>query len=168
MKHVVAGLCSILLAFLAAACDSTYQTGSPIAPGVSQPSPIGTPGTGPTPIPGTSIAPGAVIEGATIDRRDPECFYNWDASGRCKQYNLTAPEDGLILATLRWPGPSRGLYDPDVFIVAPDGAWVYAADPWPEKHASLPVKSGQTYSIVVLCYGESSQTFALVVDLQTR
>ena len=174
MKDLAAGLCSILLALLAVACDSPdqtgsiAQTGSPVAPGSSQPPPVNARGNGPTPIPGTTIAPGAIVEGETIDGRDPACFYNWDASGHCKQYNITAPEDGMLLATLTWTGPSRGLYDPDVFLVAADGAWVYTTDEWPEKHVSLPVKSGQIYRIVVLCYGEPSQTFTLIADLQTR
>jgi hypothetical protein len=65
-----------------------------------------------------------------------------------------------------WAGPSRGLYDPDIFLVAPDGGWTYASDAWPEKHVQLPVKSGNIYRVVVLSYGPALQAF--VLNLKVR
>ena len=50
-------------------------------------------------------------------------------------------------------GASRGLYDPDVFLVEPTGAWVVSQGGSPEKHASLLATNGLTYRIVVMSYG---------------
>jgi hypothetical protein len=174
MKSLAAGLCSILLA---SACG-TSSSGLPTAPTATLPQGGVSPsGNGPAPIPGTSITSGGVwscedgegdfcIEGGTVSGNDPACFHSWDASGHCKQYDLVAPADGKLVVTMRWAGPSRGLYDPDVFLVAPDGGWTYGSDAWPEKHVSLPIKSGQTYRIVVLSYGPLLQIFTLILDVQ--
>ena len=155
---------------LAAACDSGLS-------GIPTPVPQPT-GTGPQ---GNALAPasggpsliiqginafvGTPVEG-TIELGDPACFYNWDATGLCRQFDLTAPADGKLVATLGWTGPSRGLYDPDIFLVDPSGAWVVSQGGWPEKQASLVAKSGLTYRIVVMSYGPSAQAFVLRVDLQ--
>ena len=153
---------------LAVACNSAL----PIAPTTVQPPatlPAGTastPPNGPAVIVGTRVSAGTPVEG-TIDERDPACFYNWDATGLCRQFDVTAAADGRLVATLTWPGPSRGLlYDPDVFLVAPNGLWVYSQDQWPEKHATLPATSGLTYRIVVMSYGQAPLPFVLSVDLR--
>jgi len=171
MKRWLIGLCFIL----AAACDSTYPAW-PTAPGGPQPSSNVPKGTGPSPIPGTPIASDGhwpcengdgdlCVEGGTITQDDPACFVDWDASGLCRQYDLVAREDLKLLVAMRWVGPSRGLYDPDVFLAAPDGRWEYASDAWPEKHVTLMVKAGQTIRIVVLSYGSPLQ-FSLVLRTQ--
>ena len=149
---------------LVAACDSGLS-GIPTPVPQNAGTPVqGSPGGGPTPIMGTSVRAGTPIEG-TIDTGDPACFQSWDATGRCRQFDLTAFGDGRLLATLRWTEPSRGLYDPDVFIVAPTGAWEYSVGDWPEKQTSLAATKGLTYRIVVMSYGPSAQAFVLRVDL---
>jgi hypothetical protein len=157
------------LVFLVAACQSgpTFVPTAPAAvPQGTGTSPGVRPGTpGPEPIPGTRIAAGSPVAG-TIDERDPTCFRNWDQTGHCRQYDLTAPSDGMMRATLKWPGRALGAYNPDVFLVAPDGTWVYAEDTPDEKHAMLPVKRGLIYRIVVLSYGASAQAFELIVDVE--
>ena len=153
---------------LAAACDSGLSgLPTPVPPNAGTPIqgvPVTPPGGGPTPITGTSLRTGMPVEG-TIGAGDPPCFYNWDATGLCRQFDLTALADGKLVATLGWTGPSRGLYDPDIFLVDPSGAWVVSQGGWPEKQASLVAKSGLTYRIVVMSYGPSAQAFVLRVDL---
>ena len=54
-----------------------------------------------------------------------------------------------LRATLTWDGPSRGVYDPELFLVAPDGGWVYPRMPGPNG-TSFSGSSGLTYRIVVM------------------
>ena len=151
---------------LAAACDSH----GPTAPTAEMPrTPAGpTSGSsgpsGPTSNP--AIAPNTLVEG-TVDGSYLECFPDWDATGHCRQYNFVANVDGIVVATLTWVGPSRGLYDPDVFLVGPDGAWEYAADAWPEKHVGIRVRNGLTYRVVVMSYGATELSFGLVVRVES-
>ena len=151
---------------LVSACGSA----PPIAPAAIQQNnrtSSGGPGgaAGPAALPATSISAGSVVEG-TVDGRDPDCFPAWDASGHCRQYAFTAPSEGTLVALMTFPPPSRGLFDPDLFLVAPDGNWVYAPDKSTDRLATLPVKAGLTYHIVVFGYGPLEQTFTLSVDLQ--
>jgi hypothetical protein len=125
----------------------------------------GPPQNSPAPIAGTPIGPGDVVDGL-IQQSDPVCFYNWDATGHCRQYFLQAPGDGTILATLRWPPPSRGMYDPEVFLVSANGLWEWAADKFPEKHVSVPAKEHESYRVVILAYGPEPQPFELSVQFQ--
>ena len=149
---------------LASACGS----GTPTAPAAirqtttSSGGPSGT--AGPAALPGTSISAGTVVEG-TVDGRDPDCFPAWDASGHCRTYILTAPSDGTLVALLTFPG-GRGSFDPDLFLVAPAGNWVYAPDQSTDRKATLPVKAGLSYHIVVFSYGPAEQRFTLAVDVQ--
>jgi hypothetical protein len=108
---------------------------------------------------------GRAFEGIVGDG-DPFCFPNWDASARCRQFNLTPTADGTLVATLKWPGPYGQLIDPDVFLVAPDGVWRYAPYGEPEKSVTLPVKGGLSYRIVVMSYIPTPQAFSLVTQLQ--
>jgi hypothetical protein len=111
------------------------------------------------------IAAGTLVEGA-VGGTDPDCFPDWDATGRCRAYAFVPAADGMVVATLTWAGPSRGLYDPDVFLVAPDGEWEYATDAWPEKHVTMHARAGLTYHVVVLSYGASELSFGLLVDVR--
>jgi hypothetical protein len=77
-----------------------------------------------------------------------------------------AGSDGPVVATLTWAGPSRGLYDPDVFLVAPDGGWEFTKDAWPEKHVTIPAHSGLTYRVIVMSYGATELSFVLLVRVQ--
>lgn len=146
------------------------QPGVPTAPSVVQQTAGSTPraprvSSGPTLVPGTSILAGTLVEGV-VDGGDPDCFPDWDASGHCRQYDFTALADGMMFATLQWPEPSRGLYNPDVFLVAHDGTWVYAPDGPTQKQARLVVKAGLVYHVVVLSYGTVPQAFRLTVGLE--
>lgn len=151
---------------LVAACDShgpivptAVTPRTPAAPGAGSSGP-----SGPTSNP---VIPSDTLVEGTVDGSYPDCFTNWDATGHCRQYNFVAAADGLVVATLTWAGPSRGVYDPDVFLVAPDGAWEYADDAWPEKHVRIRVRSGQTYRVVVMSYGATELSFGLVVKVQS-
>ena len=148
---------------------SACGTASPIAPAAIQQNnrtSSGGPGgaAGPAALPATSISAGSVVEG-TVDGRDPDCFPAWDASGHCRQYAFTAPSDGTLVALLKF-SDSSARFDPDLFLVAPGGEWVYAPDKSADRQATLAVKAGLIYHIVVFGYGTLEQTFTLSVDLQ--
>ena len=167
MNSRVLIVCGSLM--LAAGCDAPR----PFAPTLIVPPPPPTavppPPTGAAgpfgPASNPVIAAGTLIED-TATKADPVCFPNWDSSGHCRQYDFVAAADGVIVATLTWTGPSRGPYDPDVFLAAPDGNWDVAQSAWPEKHVSIRVRSGVTYRVVVMSYGEAEFTFGLRVDVQ--
>jgi hypothetical protein len=57
------------------------------------------------------------------------------------------------------------VYDPELFLVSPDGAWVYSEDPWPERHLTFRGSLGQIYRIVVIGY-RPPQEFEVLVELQ--
>lgn len=163
MNSRVLIVCGSLM--LAAGCDSPH----PFAPTVVAPPP--TPAPAPTGVTGPfgpasnpAIAAGTLIEGI-VTGADPVCFPNWDATGHCRQFDFVAASDGAIVATLTWT-PSRGLDDPDVFLAAPDGQWEFARDAWPEKHVTIRARSGVTYHVVVMNYGEPELSFGLRVDVQ--
>lgn len=150
---------------LVAACDSP----GPIAPAAIIPPAAAPPtsGSGPSgPSSNPMIAPDTLVKGI-VDGTYPDCFPGWDATGHCRQYDFVAGSDGLVVATLTWSGPSRGLHDPDVFLVAPDGAWEYTKDAWPEKHVTIRVRSGLTYRVVVMSYGGTELSFSLLVRVQS-
>ena len=149
------------------ACDSR----GPVTPPVpTTPSPVSTPAPspgdagGPGAISGTEVRVGTAVIG-TIDGRDPVCYPNWDSSGRCRQFDLTAPADGTLHVTLTWEGPSRGIYDPELFVRTASGSWMYSDDIWPERHARILVTAGASYRIVVIAYGPA-QPFGQRLDLQ--
>ena len=165
MNSRVLIMCGSLM--LATACDSPR----PFAPTVivppqstAVPAPTGAAGPfGPSSNP--AIAAGTLIEG-TVTGADLVCFPNWDASGHCRQFDFVAASDGVIVATLTWTGPSRGQYDPEVFLAAPDGNWDLAPTAWPEKHVTIGVRGGVTYRVVVMSYGDAELKFGLRVDVQ--
>ena len=170
MNSRVLIVCSSLM--LAAGCDSPRLFApTAIAPPPVPPPPTAVPapttGAGPFgPASNPAIADGTLIEN-TVTGADPVCFYNWDATGHCRQFDFVAALDGAIVATLTWTGPSRGLlYDPDVFLAAPDGQWEFARDAWPEKHVTMRAISGGIYRVVVMSYGESELSFGLRVDVR--
>ena len=150
---------------LVSACGSTSPT-APAAIQQNNRTSSGGPGgaAGPAALPATSISAGSVVEG-TVDGRDPDCFPAWDASGHCRQYAFTAPSDGTLVALLKFSA-SSARFDPDLFLVAPGGEWVYAPDKSADRQTTLPVKAGLIYHIVVFGYGTVEQTFTLSVDLQ--
>jgi hypothetical protein len=164
------GLVAILFS---TACERNLPTapttsgGFPTTPPAPMPTPPSAvaPGSSPDRISGTPIPLDVVIVG-TVLGSDPGCFQNWDSSGRCRQYDITAPADGTLSATLKWAGPSRDLYDPDLFLVAPDGRWELAPVGYPEKQVSLGARAGGAYRAVVLSYSASPLEFELLVRIQ--
>ena len=72
----------------------------------------------------------------------------------------------MIVATLTWTGPSRGDYDPEVFLAAPDGYWDLAPAAWPEKHVTVGVRGGVTTAWSSVWDGEAELKFGLRVDVQ--
>ena len=164
-----AALVPILL--LAACAPATPTSSSPFRAAPSSSTPVVPPTTtvpspdrGPTLLPGTPISGGVRTE-VTVEGTDTGCFRDWDASGHCRQFNFVAPADGTMRVTLELPSRSRGLYDPEAFLVTPDRTWDVTFDPWPVRHVSMPVKSGLTYHVVVMSYGPFPDTVFLTVDL---
>jgi hypothetical protein len=111
---------------------------------------------------GIDIAAGNVITG--VIERGPACFQNWDASGRCRQYNITMPADGTLTVSLRWPS-AQGLSNPELFLVAPDGTWTYSDGPWPESRLGVATQTGVRYRIVIIAYAPL-QEFELRTEVQ--
>ena len=143
---------------------ATAATPTSPAPPANIPAPT-TFDPGPTLIPGTPIDAGATVQ-VTVAANSSNCFHNWDASGRCQQYDFTAPRDGTLRTTLQIPGLSRGLYNPEMFLVTATGGWEYVGSSWPTLEGSLPVKAGLLYRIVIMSYGPFPDTLSLSVDLQ--
>jgi hypothetical protein len=104
------------------------------------------------------------VVASAIEATDPVCFPNWDSSGRCRQYELTASINGTLVVTLTWPPPSRGIYDPELFLIAPDQSWIYADNVPPSRRGTIRIARGGKYRIVVLAYGEFPDRFELAVE----
>jgi hypothetical protein len=155
-KCLVTALGAILLV---AGCDSAL----PAAPTTVQPNPI--PSGGPSLIDGVAISAGVTTEG-TITAVAPTCYQNWDASGRCAQFDFAPTTDGTLLVRVKWTGPASSIYEPDLFLVGAEGDWGWTGAAWPEKQGTLLVKSGLLYHIVVLSYGPFPDTFAVTADVQ--
>ena len=160
---------AISLVSLTVGCDARPTLILPTAPSQT-PAPTGVPGFF-APVPGTgpfysatvtAVSDGSVVAGA-VEATDPVCFPNWDSKGRCRQYELTASINGTLVVTLAWPPPSRGAYDPELFLVAPDESWIYAFDDPPNRRGTLPITRGGKYRIVVIAYGEFPDPFELAV-----
>jgi hypothetical protein len=160
MMRLIAALGSILLV---AGCDS----GLPTAPTTVQPNPITPSGGsgGPDLIEGMTISAGTTTEG-TIAAVAPGCYQLWDATGRCGQFDITPATGGRLLVDVKWTGSSRGVIEPDLFLVTAEGVWAWTGAGWPDKQGTLLVKSGLTYHIVVISYGPFPDTFAVTADVQ--
>ena len=120
----------------------------PPAPG----SPLNAPAVGP----GMKLAIGATAH-SRVELTDPGCFYNWDASGRCRFFELMPSQDGELAAVLRWSTPSgRAAGLMDLFIVEADGSWTWVEDTSREQRKLLyPVKAGQSYVLIAMAYGQA-------------
>lgn len=92
-----------------------------------------------------------------VELTDPGCFYNWDASGRCRFFELMPSQDGELAAVLRWSTPSgRAAGLMDLFIVEADGSWTWVEDTSREQRKLLyPVKAGQSYVLIAMAYGQA-------------
>jgi hypothetical protein len=136
-------------------------------PGPTAPSPIAPPPapavSGPVPIPGTPLAIGETADDRVAGDA-PNCFYQWDASGRCRQVDVVPDRRGRLAATLSWAAVA-GTWAPDVFIVTAAGVWVAASDSDSPKSVHAEVEGGLPYRIVVLSYLASGQEFRLKTEL---
>ena len=159
----------ISLVLLTVRCDSRRTLILPTAPSQSPaaaaapPSFGPVPGTGPGYTAATAVSNGTVVASA-IEATDPVCFPNWDSTGRCRQYELTASINGTLVVTLTWPPPSRGIYDPELFLIAPDQSWIYADIVRPNRRGTIQIARGGKYRIVVLAYGQFPDRFELAVE----
>ena len=161
MKRLVAVLSFVLAS---AACDSPTPTAPASSPSSPNPTfPVR--GAGPSRIAATTIAIGDRIHGV-VEAADPGCFPAWDATGRCRAYEVVAPMEGTLVANLTDTGPTRGIYDPEVFLVAPDGAWTFSTEGWPDRQVSFAARSGLSYLVVVISYGPFPDAFTLKVEMQ--
>jgi hypothetical protein len=90
------------------------------------------------------IAAGALIEG-TVTGDDPVCFYNWDATGHCRQFDVVAASDGVIVATLTWTGTfSRAALRPRRIPGSAGRRVGICAGCLAEKHVTIRARSGVT------------------------
>lgn len=161
---------AISLVSLTVGCDARRTLILPTAPSQT-PAVTGGPvflgpvaGPGPWhPATAIAVSDGSVVASA-VEATDPVCFPSWDSTGRCRQYELTASIDGTLVATLTWPPPSRGAYDPELFLVAPDESWIYADDLPPNRRGTLRITRGGKYRIVVIAYGAFPDRFELAVN----
>ena len=155
---------------LGAACDARAPLvfPSPRVPAQAEAAPPPLPlSNGPGLVPAVQVVVGQTVSGA-VEEADPRCFHNWDATGRCRQYEVRVAADGTLVATLTGSGPSRGLYNTEVFLMAGDGSWTFDrdADAWPERHVSLPARRGEAYRVVVISYGPFPDAFEVRADVQ--
>ena len=133
---------------------------APLPPNPKFPAP---PGGGPGYHPGVGTT--AVASGETVDSRvantDPACFYNWDASGRCKVFEIIAPTDGTLTVAVRLtrPPPDDNL---SLFLIDLHRTFVVSDSGKDAEEASLPVTAGSSYGIAVMAY------YALPADFQLR
>lgn len=166
----------VLAAVVASGCGPSpsfvLPTAATLQPSASAPAPAPTPPSlppnqvrGPIITPATTIVAGQVVAG-TVESADPVCFPNWDSSGHCRQYEVTAPVDGLLVVVLNWPAePPRGIYSPELFLVAPDQSWSFADEVFPNRRGSAQVAKGDTYRLVVLAYGPFPDRYELTADV---
>ena len=94
------------------------------------------------------------------------CFPNWDSLGHCRQFDVIVARDGVLRFIVEWSGAPRGIYNSELFLIAPDDSWEYAPDEWPEKRVSRRVQSGVTYNLVLISYGPFPDRFKLRSELR--
>jgi hypothetical protein len=103
---------------------------------------------------------------ATVEEDDPRCFQNWDATGRCEQFEVTMPADGILVATLTLPQPDRGIWTPEIFLVAPNGDWLPHEFGSPTTSVRMAAARGQAYLIVVMSYGPFPDALRVRVEAE--
>jgi hypothetical protein len=137
---------------------------SPSGPPEGRPIPIPG-GGGPTYVPGsgTTIISDATVRSA-VSSTDPACYPDWDSSGRCRVFEITAAIDGRLTASVRLIAPS--VHDVmDLFLVDLDRAYVVSYSGLAAEEASLPVTAGSSYGIAVMAYTAPTE-FELHVDVR--
>ena len=161
-------LCVVVAAaaFAMTACDSRVPLSFPSGPTPAQTGAVGPPQpvlNGPRLLPAVAIALGQTVTEA-IESSDARCFPAWDATGRCRQYEVTVAADSTLIATLVGSSPSRGEYNTELFLVTAEGDWRDATHTWPERQVSMPAKSGQSFRLLVLSYGPFPDAFEIRAD----
>jgi hypothetical protein len=100
---------------------------------------------------------------ASVAPIDPACFVNWDATGRCRQFDITAARAGILDLWLGWSDPSPASIM-TLFVVQPDGTWTYSPDSTTDVYTNVSVSAGLTYHLVVMSY-TAPQDFQLMAAL---
>jgi hypothetical protein len=140
-----------------AAPDRPYPPAPPIFPGGTV-GPVYTPGTG-------QVVQSGDLVSFTIDAGDAACFENWDMTGRCRLFELTAVVDGwLAVDVTRLASSARDVLD--LFVVPTTGDTVFAFDGSDREEALLPVVAGRGYGIFVMGYPAFPQDFTLTVAVR--
>jgi len=96
----------------------------------------------------------------SINSADGACFPNWDATGRCRVFELLPAVDGQLEVSVRRTIPIRTDVL-DLFVVSTEGDVVFAFDGWDWEQASLPLLAGRRYGIFVMAYPPFPQEFTL-------
>lgn len=174
-------LAAVLIVTLAG-CDGAGRSFTDLtAPSATLPVPV-SPAPGPpvpspglpedTPIPGSGpdyrVGTIPVASGQTVDSRteptDPACWPNWDASGRCKVFEITAPFDGTLMVAVRMTTPAA--HDTlDLFLIDPGRAYVISSAGINVEEASLPVTAGSAYGVAVMTYDITPVPFQLQLEV---
>ena len=141
------------------------SAGPPTAPPVG-PTPSG---GGPTYTPGVGtivVASGQVVDSVVV-LTDPSCFANWDASARCKVFEITPDVDGTLMAAVRLSSPPA-FDNLTLFLIDLSRGYVTADSGTNAESASLPVRAGSTYGIAVMAYFPLPAEFQLSVVVTPR
>jgi hypothetical protein len=162
MKNRALGVLGVVV-MISTACSQRMV--GPMPTSVPRDSPSPPSGAGPTADRPTPIPLGARID-AIVEAGDAECFPNWDARGRCRAFEVVAAASGTLVASMIGSGPSRGMTNPEIFLIAPGGSWTWSDEGWPERHVKMAATNGVVYRIVVISYGPFPDVFALTVDMQ--
>ena len=161
-------------AYLTAPSGPPSAAATPAPPPPNAPPP-NSPPFGPNLYGGPTYTPGVgttvVASGETVDSivvlTDPSCFPNWDASGRCKVFEITAAVDGTLTAAVRIVSPPT--YDNlSLFLIDLGRGYVTADSGKNAESASLPVTAGSSYGIAVMAYSDLPAAFQLSVEVAPR
>jgi hypothetical protein len=152
------------VALLMSGCQLQSSSGLPTAPSPAVAQPIAPVAATPLAITGTPLRIGQTVDDR-VDANAPNCFPEWDISGRCRQFDVVSDGRGVLVAALDWL-PVAGDWGPDVFIVASTGTWVVSPETDPPRTVSFPAEAGSAYRIVVLSYRPAGEDFRLKTELQ--
>jgi len=161
MKRLVLVVCTMLLTLACQDRQPSWLPTTPTAPPTA-PSPAPAPNQGPSPITGTAISIGQSVNGR-VEGDAPHCFQNWDSSALCRQFDLVTPSSGSLRVELTW-AHVNGAWDPDLFLVRPNGDSVWAGEAPTPRSATISVEAGLVYRIVILSYRPLD--FTLSTELQ--
>ncbi len=86
---------------------------------------------------------------------------NWDQTGRCRQFDISAGANGDLALSLAMKPP---VLEMTLFIVFPDGTWMFGEGSLVQR-TTIPVAAGMTYRLVVMSYSPP-QDFDLTTNFQ--